>query len=119
MKKNNNLTDINLNKLSPRWLLITKVAIVIFLLAIFIVLFYFFQPDFIKAPTPNPVTILPEVSINPPEKCLDCKARLFDGVITDSKLEKSRPFAVMIDNHPAARPSFGPTHSLCQIVQTR
>lgn len=98
------------NKLAPEWLAITKLAAVILLVSLFVLFLYFFQPDLLKIKinkTAEKAQIIPEVETKLEEKCPGCKARLFDGVMDAPQSEKSRPYAVMIDNYPAARPQFG------------
>lgn len=110
MKKNKDLGSDSQNKLAPEWLAITKIAAIILVFSTFVLFLYLFQPEFLKVKTDKPVAenkVLTEVLKTPEDICPGCKARLFDGVMDAPASEKSRPFAVMIDNYPAARPQFG------------
>jgi hypothetical protein len=110
MLKSKNISKEKINKLTPEWLAVTKMAAVILLISVLVLFLYFFQPDFLKIkinklePTKQTAPEIKDVSTN---ECLGCKARLFDGIMDAPQSEKSRPYAVMIDNYPAARPQFG------------
>lgn len=99
----------NNNNLSQIWLSITRLSIIILTACVFVILFYFFQPEFFKERVLQPEAKIDELLIATSTEsiCLDCRPRRFDGVLDSAQSENSRPFAVMIDNHPAARPQFG------------
>lgn len=98
----------NKNNLSKKWLVITRLSIIILAACVFVLFFYFFQPDLFQVKSSSLEIKKEEIAITTiSQKCSDCKPRRFDGVLDTSQSEKSRPFAVMIDNYPAARPPFG------------
>lgn len=100
---------MKINNLSKKWLVVTRLSIVILTACAFGLFFYFFQPDLFKSNQDNlevkSLEAATTTSLN--QTCLDCKPRYFDGILDTPSSEKSRPFAVMIDNYPAARPQFG------------
>lgn len=100
---------INKDNLSKKWLVVTRLSIIILAACAFGLFFYFFQPDLFKS---NKVNLQTEplnlaTTTVSGQTCLDCKPRQFDGILDAPSSEKSRPYAVMIDNYPAARPQFG------------
>ena len=105
MKENNNL--------SPKLLYLTKLALVILVLSVFGLFVYFFQPGWFKinikkAKTTSTAKVEALVATTTaPILCPDCVRRSLDGVMVKPEFEKLRPYAVMIDNFPAARPQSG------------
>lgn len=100
---------INKDNLSKKWLVVTRLSIIILTACAFGLFFYFFQPDLFRFNQVNPETEPLNIATSTisSEACLDCKPRQFDGILDAPQSEKSRPFAVMIDNYPVARPQFG------------
>jgi hypothetical protein len=100
---------INKDNLSKKWLAVTRLSIIILAACAFGLFFYFFQPDIFKnkefIPEVKQLEVATTTVFN--SNCPDCKPRYFDGILDSPSSEKSRPFAVMIDNYPAARPQFG------------
>lgn len=105
----NNKPENKYLKMSPELLAVTKTAGIILAFSCLALFFYFFQPEIFKFEPEQPQngTAAPPTETPIEDPCPGCKARLFDGVIDAPQSEKSRPFAIMIDNHVAARPQFG------------
>jgi hypothetical protein len=102
--KNNN------DRLSPKLLFATKLALVVLVLSFMGLFIYLFQPDWFK------INLIKETKIETPvteeiatttETCLGCVRRQIDGVMAAPEFEKAQLYAVMIDNFRAARPQSG------------
>ena len=109
VKMKNNKPESKYLKMSPEWLAVTKTAGIVLVFSCLALFFYFFQPEFFifQKEEPQNQQDLPPAETPMEDPCPGCKARLFDGVVDAPQSEKSRPYAVMIDNYPAARPPFG------------
>jgi len=101
----------NNNDLSPKLLSATKLALVVLVLSASGIFLYFFQPSWLKinfnkadVAVVTPVNIASSTATS---TCSDCVRRLLDGTMVKPELAALRPFAVMIDNFPAARPQSG------------
>ena len=107
MSKKNN------NELSPKLLYATKLAVVVLILSVAGLFIYFFQPNWLKfnLNLNSKPAVVPPVSIiassSAPVTCTNCVRRLLDGEMVAPELAESRPYAVMIDNFPVARPESG------------
>ncbi|MEI6835746.1 MAG: DUF3048 domain-containing protein [Candidatus Falkowbacteria bacterium] len=104
------MSSKNNNELSPKLLYATKLAVVVLVLSSTGLFIYFFQPSWFKfnlkkSETSQPVSVTATSSA--PLTCTDCVRRLLDGEMVAPELAKLRPYAVMIDNFPAARPESG------------
>ncbi len=85
------------------WKIISYISIVFFLLVLFfiinIVSSYFSEKTIVQYPDNKSVEVQ--------EDCNDCTRRSLDGEYVESDNANLFPFAVIIDNHPDARPSYG------------
>ena len=101
----------NSSDLSPKLLAATKLALVVLALSATGLFLYFFQPNWLKInlnkPEITPTAPVTEVNNKATTTCLGCVRRQLDGVMVDPKIEKLRPYAVMIDNFPSTRPQSG------------
>jgi len=102
----------NSSDLSPKLLSATKLALVVLALSAGGLFLYFFQPNWLKINFNKPdvaskMPVAEIASTTMVATCPGCVRRQLDGVMVDPKIEKLRPYAVMIDNFPAARPQFG------------
>ncbi len=106
MKSRNN------NDLSPKLIYATKLALVVLVLSVTGLFLYFFQPNWfkfdfnLKKETPTAISVTTDTTTST-LVCSDCVRSLLDGELVKPELEKLRPYAVMIDNFPAARPQSG------------
>ncbi len=104
------MSQKNSNKLSPKLLYTTKLALVVLVFSFFGLFLYFFQPNWLKfnfkKDTPLEVVKVAEIASTSPA-CLNCVRRWLDGVMVKPELAELRPYAVMIDNFPTARPQSG------------
>ena len=98
------------NNLSPKLLYATKLALVVLVLSTAGLFIYFFQPSWFKInfkKSESVATVPVEVVATSSVACTDCTRRLLDGEMVKPEFAKLRPYAVMIDNFPAARPQSG------------
>jgi hypothetical protein len=88
------------------WKTIMAFSIFLFL----IVLLVFFLSIFNKkkdAVSSEIKNVAPEVVVDEKQSCSGCHRRVLDGVWDDDEAANKPLVAVMIDNHPSARPQFG------------
>jgi hypothetical protein len=105
------MKDKNNNELSPKLMYATKLALVVLVLSVTGLFLYFFQPTWFKfdfsSKKDDLVTVLQTENTTSTPVCDNCVRRLLDGEMVKPELEKLRPYAVMMDNFPAARPQSG------------
>lgn len=96
------------SQLSEKLIKTTKLALVVLVLSLFGLFVYFFQPTWFKInfnkEAPPLVQKNEAASTSVPITCSNCVPRLLDGELVAPDLAKLRPYAVMIDNFPSARP---------------
>lgn len=99
------------NNLSPKLLLVTKIAIIIIVVSFFGLFLYFFQPSWFNfsfnSENQNTVINQEKIEATSTKVCLNCIRRLIDGVMVPQEEADLRPYAVMIDNFNNARPQSG------------
>lgn len=99
------------NELSPKLLYATKLALVVLVLSVFGLFIYFFQPNWFKININKEAeasTVQLNIATTTPQiVCADCVRRLLDGEMVKPEFANLRPYAVMIDNFPSARPQSG------------
>lgn len=104
------MLNLVLQNKTKLWKMITWLSVVLFFLSIFFAAWFFTRPNkLIVIKNTGEESKQNNISNknNNEQKCPDCKRRLIDGVYTQGDKIKSPLFAIMIDNHPDARPPFG------------
>jgi hypothetical protein len=85
------------------WKMATAASIVLFLFLAIFVVFTIIKNN--KEKFLNESKNIGEITDNSKE-CADCQRRNLDGIYVSPEKANLRPIAVMIDNHPSARPAF-------------
>lgn len=99
------------NNLSPKLLLVTKIALVVLLVSSFGLFLYIFQPRWFNLEkemvTENQTTTNQEIISSSSDFCVDCIRRSLDGVLVPKEEADLRPYGIMLDNFSNARPQSG------------
>lgn len=94
------------NDKTKLWKIITMISIVLFLLAVF---FFLKQIRCPKSPEPlrQETSVVAEKKASSSPNCQNCIRRRLDGVWVEADKSNLPLIAIMIDNHPSARPAKG------------
>lgn len=91
------------NNKKKAWKIILLFSIAFFLLVLFLLFNVFFKKN---NPSETDLAITPKEN-QKESVCTDCSPRVIDGVEVKNQDSNLFPFAVMVDNHPDARPAYG------------